>query len=200
MLGDSENPAHTEWQVDSRNFKGKYVDGKEALTFIKATLKQLYDRLQRPIEGIQKILFLIDFFSIPIETKEEKKQKEYPTNEGGDDELNDPEIPLVSSRKRPFLIEKIHSGLKLFKNPEAEEVPENIKVKLGYDVPRGNPIKSYQELDFDVSKTPVIIESDGVYFTTKEKNILEFNIENRLHFEIKLTGFDEKRDLFLKVQ
>ncbi len=199
MLGDSENPAHTEWQPDSRNFKGKYIHGKEALTFIKGTLKQLFDKLQRPIEGIQKDL-LIDFFSIPVETKEEKKQRDYPSNEGGDDEVNDAEIPLVSPKKRPVLMEKIHSGLKLFKNPQAEEMPENIKVKLGYDVPRGNPIKSYQELDFDVSKAPIVIESEGVYFTRKEKNVLEFDIEQKTYFEIKLTGFDEKRDLFLKVQ
>ena len=33
-----------------------------------------------------------------------------------------------------------------------------------------------------------------------EKNVLEFNIENPMVFEIKLTGFDEKRDLFLKMQ
>ncbi len=35
MLGDSENPAHTEWQADSRNFKGKYVDGKGNPCFCK---------------------------------------------------------------------------------------------------------------------------------------------------------------------
>lgn len=40
MLGDSENPAHTEWQPDSRNFKDKYIDGKEALIFVKSNLKK----------------------------------------------------------------------------------------------------------------------------------------------------------------
>lgn len=199
MLGDSENPAHTEWQPDSRNFKGKYIEGKEALVFVKGTLKQIYDRLQRPIEGIQKDL-LIDFFSIPIETPEERKEKRLPKNDVGEDEVNEPEIPILNGRKRPYLIEKIASGLKLIKNPEATDVPESMKLKLGYDVPKGNPIKSYQEPDFDVAKTPIKIESSGVYFTKKEKNILEFEIENADHFEISLTGFDEKRDLFVKLQ
>lgn len=199
MLGDSENPAHTEWQADSRNFKGKYVDGKEALVFVKGTLKQIYDRLQRPIEGIQKDL-LIDFFSIPIETVEERKEKKLPKPDVGDDEVNEPEIPLVNGKKRPYLIEKIASGLKLIKNPDATDVPESMKLKLGYDVPKGNPIKSYQEPDFDVAKKPIKIESSGVYFTKREKNILEFEIENTDHFEISLTGFDEKRDLFIKLQ
>jgi hypothetical protein len=200
MLGDSENPAHTEWQPDSRNFKGKYIDGKEVLVFVKNTLKKIYEQLQRPIEGIQKDL-LIDFFSIPIETPEEKKQKDLPGHdEKGDDDTNEPDIPGLKGKKRPVLIEKVLSGLKIIKNPAAEELPESIRLKLGYDVPRGNPIKSYQELDFDVSKSPIAIESSGVYFTKKEKNELEFDIEDKNHFEIKLTGFDEKRDLFLKLQ
>jgi hypothetical protein len=79
-------------------------------------------------------------------------------------------------------------------------LPDAISLKLGYDVPRGNPIKNYQELDFDVAKLPIVISSSGVYFTKKEKNILEFDIVDKSHFEIQLTGFDEKRDLFLKLQ
>ena len=200
MLGDSENPAHTEWQTDSRNFKGKYVDGKEALVFVKATLKKIYDQLQRPIEGMQKDL-LVDFFSIPVETPEEKKQKDFPDKEEqGEDDTDEPDVPGFKVKKRPVLIEKVLSGLKISKNPAAEELPESIKLKLGYDVPRGNPIKSYQELDFDLAKSPIKIESSGVYFTRKEKNELEFEIEDKSHFEIKLTGFDERRDLFLKLQ
>ena len=108
-------------------------------------------------------------------------------------------MPLLKGKKRPVLIEKIHTGLKLIKNPAADDLPESIKLKLGYDVPRGNPITSYQEWDFDISKSPIVIESSGVYFTKKEKNELEFDIEDKSHFEIKLTGFDEKRDLFLKL-
>jgi len=200
MLGDSENPAHTEWQADSRNFKGKYTDGKEALVFVKGTLKQIYDKLQRPVEGIQKDL-LIDFFSIPVEAMEEKKHKDLPRKKKeGENEVEEPEVPLMQGKKRPLIIEKIPSGIRLVKNPDAEEAPESLRLKLGYDVPRGNPIGSYQELDFDVSRSPIKIESTGIYFTKKEKNILEFNIENPAAFEIRLTGFDEKRDLFLKMQ
>lgn len=169
MLGDSENPAHTEWQPDSRNFKGKYIDGKEVLAFVKSSLKKIYDQLQRPIDGIQKDL-LIDYFSIPIETPEEKKQKDLPDNdEEGEDEVNEPDIPITTGKKRPVLIEKILSGLKIIKNPQADDLPESIRLKLGYDVPRGNPVNSYQELDFDVSKSPISIESSGVYFTKRKR-------------------------------
>jgi hypothetical protein len=197
MLGDSENPAHTEWQPDSRNLKGKYNDGREALVFIKNTLKKLYEKLQRPIEGLQRDL-LIDFFSIPIETEEIKKDKNRPKKDRGEDEVYDQDIPPVTGKKRSFLIDKITGGLKIYKNSDAEELPESIRVKLGYDVPRGNPIKNYQELDFDLSKSPIMINHKGVKITKKEKNELEFEIDDSHYFEIALTGFDEKRDLFLK--
>jgi hypothetical protein len=198
MLGDSENPAHTEWQADSRNFKGKYVHGKECLSFVKSTLRQIYERLQKPIEGIQKDL-LIDFFSLPIETIEDKKEKKLPKPDDGTNEINEDEVPLIEVKKQPYKIEKIKSGLKVYKNPEATEIPEQLKLRIGYDVPRGNPITSYQELDFDVSKKPIQIESSGIYFLTKEKNVIEFEIINKDYFELILTGFDEKRDLYIKL-
>ncbi|HUK99473.1 MAG TPA: hypothetical protein VLX29_01315, partial [Nitrospirota bacterium] len=34
FLGDSENPAHTQWQKDGSNFKGKYVHGPALLNFV----------------------------------------------------------------------------------------------------------------------------------------------------------------------
>lgn len=200
MLGDSENPAHTEWQADSRNFKGKYEHGKEILVFIKNTLKRIYENLQRPPEGLQKDL-LLDFFSLAADMPDEPQKKDKPDiNKKGDDESEGPELGELKGIARPYLVEKTSAGIKIIKNPKAESVPESIHVKMGYDVPRGNPIKSYQELDFDLSKAPIVLESQGVYFTKQEKNELEFTIENKDQFEITLTGFDEKRDLFLKIQ
>lgn len=200
MLGDSENPAHTEWQADSRNFKGKYEHGKEVLGFVKNTLKRIYESLQRPPEGLQKDL-LLDFFSLAADMPDEPKKKDKPDiNKKGDDESEGIDLGELKGNARPYLVEKTSAGIKIIKNPKAESVPESIHVKMGYDVPRGNPIKSYQELDFDLSKAPIVLESQGVYFTKQEKNELEFTIENKDQFEITLTGFDEKRDLFLKIQ
>ena len=42
------------------------------------------------------------------------------------------------------------------------------------------------------------LSQSGVYFTKQAKNELEFEIENKSHFEIKLTGFDEKQGLIFK--
>lgn len=199
MLGDSENPAHTEWQADSRNFKGKYVHGKEVLGFVKNTLKRLFENLLQPPVGLQKDL-LLDFFSIPVEELDAIRKKEKPDkNKVGKDESVSCDLNEIKSKIRPYIIEKLHSGVKIIRNIRADDIPDSMRIRLGYDVPRGNPLTSYQDLDFDVSKFPVVIESQGVYFTKCEKNILEFNIEKKEKFQISLSGFDEKRDLFVKI-
>jgi hypothetical protein len=199
MLGDSENPAHTEWQKDSRNFKGKYINGSETLVFVKNTLKQLYNKLQRPITGLQKDL-LVDFFSIPIEPEEKKAKEKAEDRKKPDDHTEDPEIEIeLLKRPRPILIEKTETGLRLYKNQNAKDIPDGFTVRLGYDVPKGNPITSYQEFDFDVDKKPIRLNPKGIYIEKKEKNYLELTIEDKENFEIELSGFDPKRDLFVKV-
>jgi hypothetical protein len=164
---------------------------------MKNTLKAIYEKLQRPIEGIQKDL-LLDFFSIPIETNEDKREKQSPKRKPGNVEPDEPDIPTVTGKKRAILIDKVNSGIRIFKNPYADEVPETMHLKLGYDVPRGNPIKNYQELDFDIAKAPIKIKERGVNLIKHEKNELEFEIRDEHDFEIILTGFDVKRDLFVK--
>ena len=34
LLGDAENPAHTEWQSKGENFRGKYTFGASVLDFV----------------------------------------------------------------------------------------------------------------------------------------------------------------------
>jgi hypothetical protein len=203
MLGDSENPAHTEWLADSRNFKGKYVDGSETIVFIKNTLKSLYEKLQKPLEGLQKDL-LIDFFSIPVEAEDNVVQ----TQKTGGKTLSEknkvpkPEIEIKQTRISAVLIDQITGGVRIYSNPKSEKMPESVRIKMGYDVPRGNPINNYQILDFDLSKsskTPVQVESRGVNIIKQEKNELEFEISDQSDFEIILSGFDVKRDLFIKL-
>ncbi len=91
-------------------------------------------------------------------------------DDAGEDETNDPGNSCATGRKRPVLIRenlfRIEDCLKIRKQMK---FPKALRLKLGYDVPRGNPIKSYQELDFDVSKSPISIESSRSLFYKKGK-------------------------------
>lgn len=51
FLGDSENPAHTEWQERSPKFKNKYHYGPTCLRFVKNSPRESIKILTRPAKG-----------------------------------------------------------------------------------------------------------------------------------------------------
>jgi hypothetical protein len=199
MLGDSENPAHTEWNSESRNFKGKYENGSEAIKFVTNTLVRLFEKLQKPLEGLDKDI-LIDFFSIPIQTEDQETGGQKTRSKG--EKTSGEEIPKIIRKEPALLADRISGGFRIYNNPKVDTLPESAGFKLAYDVPRGNPIKSYQPADFDLAEkrnNPIQIKYKGVNITRREKNILEFDIVDKSDIEIVLTGFDVKRDLFIKL-
>src|SRR5690606_33041052 len=54
LLGDSENPAHTEWQYDSEHFHNKYTDGGKCIRFIVRSPQIIASRLQKPAAGYDR--------------------------------------------------------------------------------------------------------------------------------------------------
>jgi hypothetical protein len=61
FLGHAEGPAHTGWHKD--NFKVKYENGEECISFVQRSLEVLHSVLQLPPENLDKDL-LKDFFFI----------------------------------------------------------------------------------------------------------------------------------------
>ena len=83
-------------------------------------------------------------------------------------------------------------------NPTCEVIPEKLEIQFAYIVPKGNPFKKYSKLDFDLSEDVIKIESSGVEILDREGNKVKFGI-NETDFEIELTGFDQERDLIVKI-
>ncbi len=54
LLGDAENPAHTEWQKDSSHFRGKYEDGDKVISFVEKSIDNICSLLSKPTEGIDR--------------------------------------------------------------------------------------------------------------------------------------------------
>lgn len=195
MLGDSENPAHTEWQRDSRNFKDRYTHGPKCLSFVISSISKLYGRLQKPVEGLDtEILKDIFYFDAGdnvtrVATNDDDSEK---------DENKPGFPPDVKASKQLVRIKRTEGGFIISGPADLAEIEEPITVRMGYIVPKGNPIKKYQVLDFDLSKPPITIKPKGVNILASEKNTLEFEITDE-YCEITVTGFDRKRDLLIKV-
>ena len=56
FLGDSENPAHTEWQERSPKLKNQYKHGVSCLRFVKNSPREIVRFLNKPALGIDKKL------------------------------------------------------------------------------------------------------------------------------------------------
>ena len=64
FLGDAENPAHTEWERNSKKFKRKYRLGPTSLDYVKTSPREIVKILTQPQKGRDENL-LKHIFSLP---------------------------------------------------------------------------------------------------------------------------------------
>lgn len=198
MLGDSENPAHTQWQKDSQNFAGKYVDGDKCIQFITRSLQRLFLKLQRPAVGLDRDI-LTDLFYLHDETSDDK-----PTTPDDDTTKDDQIEPVAIDIEPPasrvrVMTKRIQGGILVYCNVGAKEFVEEVGLQLAYNTRRGNPLRKYTEYDFDVSRAPIFINPVGCQVITRVNNEIKIQpVEDS--FELEVIGFDENRDLFVDVK
>src|SRR3990172_583681 len=143
MLGDSENPAHTEWQERSPKFKDRYRHGPYTLRYVKNAPREIVRILTRPKEG-RDLTLLQHLFSLDVPTeeavadprkgREDKPGEEAPAGaEGGE----------TVGRDRFFLLQKLRGGFRLAGTGNGPPVPRHAAVWVAYETRRGNPFSQY---------------------------------------------------------
>ena len=78
------------------------------------------------------------------------------------------------------------------------KTPHRVRVRMAYDVRRGNPLRKYEEFDFDVATSPIKIASDGLRLLSYGMNEIVV-APDRADFSLSVTGFDKNRDLYVKI-
>jgi hypothetical protein len=192
FLGDCETPAHTNWNERTEGFAEKYANAARILRFIKKSMLQIISILDEPPRERQSD-FLKDIFSIPVSGEEREEEEEI---------TRPPRIPPDISRKPPkFNIHRIQGGFRVTLNPEITDLsfPFQAIVKMAYDTRRGNPFKAYDKLDFDVASASIMIGTQDCNVIDRKDNNVMVEITGR-NFEIRVTGFDPKRDLVIDVK
>jgi hypothetical protein len=197
FLGDSENPAHTQWQHDGANFRGKYTSGKGDLDFVKCAVHEIVNILCEE-EETKKHSIWMNLFSIPLVTEESKaKAKERKARK---EEGKEPDVPTPPEpRPRPFIIDRIEGGF-VVRNGDMNgaPTPKALLIRAAYHVRRGDPFKKYHPADFDFSQR-MKTHFKGARTVEKKENTLRVKIDNR-EFRIEVTGFDPKRDVRVEVR
>jgi len=196
FLGDAENPAHTEWQRNSPKFKQKYKHGPTTLDFVRSAPANVAALLGRPPEARDPDL-LRHIFSLPRETAGPSFQRRLRTTEGEAVPPSEELVPAMLGRNGELVLEKAEKGFRL-RGRADEEAPRRLEVLVAYDVLRGNPFQRYSPLDFCMGRS-IKVQPRGARVLSCHDNRLELEIEDS-RFDVAVTGFDENRDLRVKVR
>jgi hypothetical protein len=196
FLGDSENPAHTEWQERSPKFRGKYDWGPTCLRYIKNSPREILRILSRPPKGRDERL-LGDLFYIDLNPIEESSDKTgRPTGSpgmGGQDQSSPNDI----ATDRIFQVHRTKDGFWLSRHPFARRLPKIVRLEMAYDVRQGNPFKRYRPFDFEINKSPIVVQGKGLKASMLRGNAILLQLEEP-EFKLMITGFDPNRDLKIK--
>jgi hypothetical protein len=197
LLGDAENPAHTEWQEGSSNFKNKYNYGRSCLSFVKNSVHSLVHALLTQDEKPNESL-LQDVFYVKSNQEESIDKTAETVQLGGRNSPPRPEIP--DSNEMNYSISKIDGGFSIVSVNDSVNIPAILEVSMAYNVRRGSPLSKYKTTDFQINEGGVSIENvDGLVIQQAESNRIRAKIENK-KFKFVVKGFDKERDLFVDVK
>lgn len=201
LLGDSENPAHTQWQKDGSNYKGKYTYPAENLSFVINSVSEVIRFITEADKEADKSI-LVDVFSLPaaadypdaVSTKVNKGQGTKPGKKSPQAESPRPVAP------RRFRVERIKGGFRVRPGDAEAATPKRLDIKVAYSIRSGNPIKKYHKADFELDKAPITVGGDlkGITLVSRSANRLQAEV-TEADFMLSVDGFDENRDLFVKV-
>lgn len=200
LLGDAENPSHTEWSDSSAHFKGKYVNGLATIRFVKNAVTEICQMLARdPSEEDPRLL--LDVFSIATDNRKQGYLVDYEMLKSAQEKarIKRPRELIGESRPKPFRVRRRKGGFRIFFGDRRSDRPQRIEVKVAYDRRNGNPLKKYAAQDFDIDRSPIEIHAAGASVDVLAGNQMMIDIQDDA-FDIAVTGFDANRDLFLDVK
>lgn len=198
LLGDSENPAHTEWDKDSQNFQGKYVLGNMTINFVSDFGVEIVRRIQANSKQLDRNL-LTQFFNDP---GPERPEPGVPVTPPVAPRTPTPPVPppplppIPLPRQKQVRIVETDGGFEILPNGLPLPIGSTLQIQLAYVVGRGNPFRKYDANDFDLSKLPIMTELKGLSVVEMEKNEALLTITDP-EFRFSASGFDLNRDLII---
>lgn len=199
LLGDSENPAHTQWQKDSSNFKNKYAYGKNYIEFVTKSVFNIVSALSAKENEKDPYLFA-DIFSLPVDTLDGNSHGSVTTSKPRDGNKTGGKPGKINSKPKPYQITKIKGGFKIIPSDVTIAPETRLRVLVAYDMRKGNPLKNYSSTDFEVGKSTIKYKNmqRGITIIKAEQNEILLDVTNA-DFQLVVSGFDENRDLIVDV-
>ncbi len=194
FLGDAENAAHTQWTTNTEKLRRNYRNSQPIVSVIKKSVVQLYDLLAEVTEEKDEDALQDFFWFDEPDTGKNRKKRKKPKKP--------PIVPPVEPRQPLFNISKQEGGFSISNSDglSSEKLPRELNVEVAYEVTKGNAFKKYSPHDFKVGRNGNINLSAGnaVKLISAKENKWTFEVI-KVPFKLKAVGFDESRDLKVKV-
>lgn len=188
LLGDAENPAHTQWNHETDKFKDKYKYGKSHLDFVRNVVKSIVRRVYKDNEEYLEDV-LSDFFFLPPEDDSSGRPEKKPSGGPGPD-VNPPIPPGGESRTS---VRQVEGG---FSVKARSENLEQLVIRAAYDRRGGNPVRKYNPLDFDFASGGFEISQKDAEIISADKNTIILK-PGSPEFSVTVKGFSRERDVFV---
>jgi hypothetical protein len=189
FLGDAENPAHTGWSASAEKVTARWRAPRERLTEVRGALQKVHNALVSAVETLDRDA-LINVFSIPSEdgSKGEKKKGE---------KIDPRDLPKIQTKPKSFQVIELPDGFRIRAGSITEsDLPFSIRVRLAYDVLRGNPFSKHDPADFDLRSKQLQFAGKGIKLTAPGAGTLHIEVEET-DFLVDVRGFDTNRDLII---
>jgi len=203
LLGDSENPAHTEWERNAIKFKDKYRWGPTTIDFVRLSVSKLLNLMSQG-DDEEDVAILSDIFYLNLpENDEEVPETRKKREEPGTDEPIEPPPPPPPPRPRSYRLTRTEEGFVV--NGPAEQLQRRRRyvVKVAYDfagASKARALKQWDKNDFDLGKAKNVCapETENVSNLVIGGNTVEFEADSN-DFRLAVHGFDHRRDVIVDI-
>jgi hypothetical protein len=197
LLGDSEGPAHTEWQASLRSFKDKYTYGGLAIRFVSEFPYELVKRVYSASKQLDRQL-LNDLFRDVRELATLPGTPRQPAPDDGEVEGGtEPPPPEIERVRAVYRIGDLETGFVVAGTSSSDCAGSRVRVSAAYETSKGNPFKAYDPNDFRFADGAIEIDCVGCVWEDSGPNIGVVVIQEP-DFTVRVTGFDTNRDLVVK--
>ena len=200
MLRDSEPPKHTSWRPQTDRVVRNWVASNRRIDAVRRTPNRLLSLLESPPEGRQRDVFA-DIFPWNPGTGQAR-----PSDKGRPPGVNPPRPrPNIPSIPQEFSVSRSETGFRAIavsnaKTPLASG--DLVRLRVAYEVSRGNPLNSYQEEDFRLHGQDALpIRVEGASIESGDRyNWLDLRVNDPQNFAVAVQGFDQRRDLHIRIE
>ena len=198
LLVAAEEPTHRNWNAKRPKVVAQYISPDLALNAVRNAALRLVQLISP--DGAKDESALAIYFADPASNPTKRKGGTGTEPKANPGEPSFP-IDIPTAKPKPVSVKLLADGFGIFARPaEGITFPLACELTLAYATAVGNPFKLWDAADFwitDEKKYPR--EESGISDLSVDLNFMKFCLNGEQSF-LKITGFDENRQLEIRVK